>query len=147
MVHHPRQCILRGALRVRLSMPGTVGRWPSSPFGLLGMANTSRFHGPLCTGQRSWRLFLEYVLLIASKQALSYHDAGIPIGITSHLALWAIHERGSYRIAFGWLSCVVTSNQRPTTSACSASIAGRNTTGYDALIPGFVFGIAEDFPP
>ena len=85
--------------------------------------------------------------MVAGKQTLPNHDAGISIGVAAHLALGTRDEWGSRGIAFGGLSRTVPCDQRRTACTVAAGVARRDTAGHDALIPGFVLGRAEDFSP
>src|SRR6266516_2682565 len=126
-------------------MPDTVGRRPSSASGFLGTTNTSRFHGPLCM-QKRLRLFL-LLDMITSNQTFSNDNSGISIGIPPHLALWAVHQRGTSGVSFRWFACIIASNEGTTTSTLSTSISRTHTTCHDSLVPRLVLAVLEDLSP
>src|SRR5947209_4527134 len=93
--------------------------------------------------QRSVRLFLRDGL-ITSEQALSYDQGRIAVGIPKHLAVRAPHERRSWGVPFGWLSCVVARHRMPATSTLPTGILGIDPTGHDVFIPRLISGVCEN---
>jgi hypothetical protein len=127
---------------VIVSMPGNIGRWPTSAFDVLGDGNTCSFRYPLCC-QRSGRLFLDG-LPIASNQALTDHQTGISVGMASHVTLRAQDQRCAWCIAFCRLACLIASDKPMTASTIPARVPGIDSTGDDPCIPCLVSGKPED---
>src|SRR5262249_23469722 len=96
--------------------------------------NTSHFRGPPCTSQESMRLFLEMSLLISGKQARTPDNAGISVTIAAHLTIGAKDQRGTRRVAYGWLPCIVPSDQWTAAGTLTAGVARTHPTRDDPFI-------------
>ncbi len=93
--------------------------------------------------QRSVRLFLRDGL-ITNEQALSYDYGRIAVGIPTHLAVRAPHERRPRGVSFGWLSCIVARHRTLTTSTLPTGILGIDPTSHDMFIPRLIPGVFEN---
>ena len=138
--------LLRGAMRVTVSMPCLVGRWPILALGILGAGNTCLLRDSASTSENSMRLFFAWCLR-ALKQALSDPETGIAVGMIAYLALWTDDQGCAGGIARFWLSLVVANDSGVAAMAFSARIARIHPAGDDAAcMPGFVLCVAENAP-
>ncbi len=135
--------LLRGAMRVTVSLPCLGERWSPLAFGVLGGGNTCLFPDSASTSASSMRLFFER-FLIALKQALSDPETGISVGRIAHLALWAQDKRGSYGVPLLRLASMVAHDQAMTAVTFPTGVARIHTGGDDLLLPRLIPGVAEN---
>src|SRR6266699_3155094 len=135
--------LLRGAMRVTVSLPCLGERWSPLAFGVLGGGNTCLFPDSASTSASSMRLFFER-FLIALKQALSDPETGISVGMIAHLALWAQDKRGSSGVPLLRLASMVAHDQAMTAVTFPTGVARIHTGGDDLLLPRLIPGVAEN---
>ena len=135
--------LLGGAMRVTVSMPCLVGRWPILAFGILGAGNTCLFRDSASTSENSMRLFFAWCLR-ALKQALSDTHTGIPIGMIAHLARLAHHQRSTRGIALLRLAGIVAHDQAMAAVTLSTGVARIDAGGDDLMLPCLILAIAEN---
>ncbi len=136
--------LLRGAMRVTVSLPCLAGRWPTSAFGVLGGGNTCLFRDSASTSASSMRLFFER-FCIALKQALSDPETGISVGMIAHLARFAQHQSRTWSIACTRLAGIVAHDQAMTAVTLTTCVARIHAAGdHAACIPRLIFARAEN---
>ncbi len=92
------------------------------------------------------RLFL-LRFLRTGKQALPNTQTGIAIGVSAHLALWAVDQGSARGVAFPRLPLGVANDSDMAAVAFSARIARIDPAGDDAAgIPRLIFAVPEDAP-
>src|SRR5215469_6035863 len=128
-----------------ISTPCAIGRWPTFAFGILGDSNTCLFRDSACTSHSSRRLFFEGVC-IALKQALSDTEAGVAIGMSAHVALWAVDQARTGSVAFYRALGIIANDLTMTAMAFSTGIARIHASGYDLLVICLIFGEPENPP-
>ena len=143
MLIHPELYILRGAMRVTVSVPCLIGRWPNVAFGVLGAGNTCLFRDSASPSENRRRLFFEW-FCVARQEALSDDETGITICISLHPTRLAEREWHPRGVAAHRLPLCIPHDQGMTTVAFSGRVARIDAAGDDPQVPRLIFGIIED---
>lgn len=135
---------------VTVSMPCPGRRWRLPVLGVLGDDHTCSLRNPAGTYPASARLFLRrgscvLLWLITGHEPLTDFEAGVAVGVPSHLAVWTVYQGRTHGIAcLGVPTLRVPDDLRATSGTLPAGVARIDATRDDVLIPGFIFGVPED---